>query len=87
MTIQIAVKLPDDVVDAIDQLVRAGGAQSRSDAVRTGLGLLLRRSRSDAIDQAFADGFRRMPEQADELDDAWRLGVAAIDDEPWERWW
>ena len=42
MTTQIAVRLPDEMVDQLDQLV-AAGHQSRSDAVRRAIELYLYR--------------------------------------------
>ena len=87
MTIQIAVKLSDEVVAAIDELVAAGRFDSRSAVVRAGLDLVTRQARSERINQAFADGFRRMPERPEELHDARRLALDAINDEPWEKWW
>jgi Arc/MetJ-type ribon-helix-helix transcriptional regulator len=87
MTTQIAVKLPDDLVAAIDRLVDEGTFPSRSAAVRRALDGLVAASERAAIDQAFTRGFRAVPETADELSDAMRLAVEAINDEPWEKWW
>lgn len=87
MTTQIAVKLPDDVVAAIDRLVDGGRFPSRSAAVRRALDDLVAAAERTAIDQAFARGFRAIPETDDELADATRLAVEAINDEPWEKWW
>lgn len=87
MTIQIAVKLPDDLVAAIDRLVGEGAYPSRSAAVRRALDSLVAASERAALDQAFADGFRAAPETAEELSDAMRVAVEAINDEPWEKWW
>jgi Arc/MetJ-type ribon-helix-helix transcriptional regulator len=42
MSRQIAVKLPEALLDEVDDLVRSGSVESRADAVRRGLGLLLR---------------------------------------------
>jgi len=87
MTIQIAVKLPDSVVLEIDALVDDGRFASRSDAVRRGLSLMIERSRADLVDRSFVEGFTRQPERAEELDDARRLAIEAIHDEPWKKWW
>lgn len=87
MTTQIAVKLPDDLVAAIDRLVDEGTFRSRSAAVRRALNSLVAASERAAVDQAFAHGFRAVPETADEMADATRLALDAIDDEPWEKWW
>ncbi len=87
MTSQIAVKLPAEMVAAVDDLVRVGRFDSRSHAVRAGLDLIVRQARSDLVDQAFVDGFRASPERPDELADARRLAIDAIEDEPWVKWW
>ena len=87
MTIQIAVKLPDQVVAAIDELVAGGRFDSRSAAVRAGLDVIIHQARADQIDRAFAEGFRRYPERPEELREAQRLAIEAIEDEPWEKWW
>ena len=87
MTKQIAVKLPGHLLDAIDALVSAGRFESRSDAVRDGLEGLVRADQRRQIDDAFRRGFTEFPETADEIDDARRLAIESIDDEPWEKWW
>lgn len=84
---QIAVKLPDEMLEAVDDLVAAGRFSSRSSAVRAGLSIVVSQAERDAIDRAFAEGFRRHPDTPGELADARRLAVDAIEDEPWERWW
>lgn len=87
MTIQIAVKLADDLVAQLDELVRSGRFPSRSSGVRHALEVLLRTEERRRVDAAFADGFRRSPDDGSELAQATRLAVEAIEDEPWERWW
>lgn len=84
---QIAVKLPEHLVAAVDQLVADGAFASRSAAVRRGLEDMVDRQRRSRIDREFAEGFRRSPDTAQELADATRLAVGAIDDEPWVKWW
>lgn len=87
MTIQIAVKLPDDLVEAVDRLVTEEQFENRSAAVRAALRSLLHASRSQAVDRAFAEGFARLPEDVDEMRQATDLAVDAIEAEPWEKWW
>jgi Arc/MetJ-type ribon-helix-helix transcriptional regulator len=87
MTTQIALKLPDELVAEIDELIAEGAFANRSDAVRHGIEALVRRHERERVDRAFAEGFQRHPEGEDELADATRLAVDAINDEPWERWW
>lgn len=87
MTTQIAVKLADSTVAAVDQLVEEGRIASRSEAVRLGLDHVVRTYADAAIDEGFARGFQRFPETATELADAERLARESISDEPWEKWW
>jgi Arc/MetJ-type ribon-helix-helix transcriptional regulator len=65
MTVQLVIRVPDDVVAAIDDLIEQGVFTSRSDAVRTGLIDVIDRRRRASLGKAIADGYRRLP-QADE---------------------
>jgi len=87
MTIQIAVKLPDDLVQEIDRLIDGGAFASRSQAVRSGLEAIVVSRRRAEIGRRYEDAMLRLPETRDELADATRLAVNAIEEEPWERWW
>ena len=87
MTVQIAVKLSESLIGAVDALVADGRFASRSEAVRRGLDHVVAQARADRIDRAFADGFQRVPERPEELRDARRLAIEAIADEPWDTWW
>lgn len=87
MTTQIAVKLPDEVVARVDQLVSEGLFASRSAAVRRGLEALLSASASQAIDRAYEVGYGKFPETDRELREAKKLAAEAIRDETWEKWW
>ena len=55
MTIQIAVRIPDDIAHAIDGAVDRGEFATRTEAVRVALEGLARRLRDDEI-QAVIDG-------------------------------
>jgi len=87
MTVQIAVKLPDDLVSRLDELVRSGKFPSRSSGIRRALEVLLRAEERRRVDTAFAEGFGRLPDDGPELAEATRLAVEAIEEEPWDRWW
>lgn len=83
MTTQLVARVPDDLAEAVDELVRAGVYASRSEAVRAGLDAVIDRQRRAAINDAIVDGYRRIPQQADDL--AWsdRATAAMIAEEPW----
>jgi Arc/MetJ-type ribon-helix-helix transcriptional regulator len=83
MTIQLVTRVPDDVVAAIDELVREGIFESRSEAVRAGLADMMERRRRVAQGRAITDGYRRVPQVGDDL--AWSdaASAAMIAEEPW----
>jgi Arc/MetJ-type ribon-helix-helix transcriptional regulator len=83
MTVQLVTRVPDAVAEAVDGLVQAGVFSSRSDAVRAGLGAIVERERRAAIGKAIVDGYRRVPQDDDDL--AWSdaASAAMIAEEPW----
>jgi Arc/MetJ-type ribon-helix-helix transcriptional regulator len=83
MTVQLVTRVPDDVIAAVDKLVQEGVFQSRSEAVRAGLAVVVERQRRAATGRAIADGYRQMPQRGDDL--AWTdaASVAMIAEEPW----
>jgi len=85
--VKIAVKLPDGLVRDLDELVAQGLFSSRSSAVRRAVEMIVSGQRRDALEEAYANGYRQVPESESELAEAKRLATQAIDDEPWEKWW
>ena len=83
MTVQLVARVPDDLAAAIDDLVREGVFESRSDAVRVGLAAVIDHRRRAAVGRAIADGYRRVPQLDDDL--AWSdaASAAMIAEEPW----
>jgi Arc/MetJ-type ribon-helix-helix transcriptional regulator len=62
MTIQVAVRLDDGVVEQLDALVESGtGPANRTEAVRAALDLYLTTQRRRRIDHALVAGYRRQP--------------------------
>ena len=83
---QIAVKLPDGLVRDLDELVAQELFPSRSSAVRRAVEIIVSGQRREALDEAYANGYRRAPESENELAEANRLATQAINAEPWETW-
>ena len=81
--IQIAVRLEDELVAQVDQLVRSGVVPSRSHAVRDALRVLVDQQRRRSVGEAIAEGYRRLPQTDSEV--AWsdEATVAMIAEEPW----
>jgi Arc/MetJ-type ribon-helix-helix transcriptional regulator len=83
MTVRLVTRVPEDVAAAIDDLVREGVFESRSDAVRAGLSVVIDRYRRVALGRAITNGYRRLPQNDDAL--AWSDAATAamIAQEPW----
>lgn len=87
MTVQIAVKLPHELLEAVDRLVANDRFASRSEIVRAGLQRMVADDAAQTIDRAFTEGFTRHPDSDEDMRRATRLAVESIEDEPWEKWW
>jgi Arc/MetJ-type ribon-helix-helix transcriptional regulator len=83
MTVQLVTRVPDDLLAAVDKLVAEGVFGSRSEAVRAGLAVVLERQRREATGKAIADGYRRIPQQDDDLTWTDAASAAMIAEEPW----
>ncbi len=83
MAVQLVTRVPDSIAEAVDGLVQAGVFASRSDAVRAGLEAVVDRKRRDAIGQAIVEGYRRLPQDGDDLTWSDAATSAMIAEEPW----
>jgi Arc/MetJ-type ribon-helix-helix transcriptional regulator len=82
-TRQIAVRLPEDLLTALDDLVARGGYETRAAAVRAGVEALLELDRRRVCDQAIVEGYRRAPPTEAERQAAIGSLRDAILEEPW----
>jgi Arc/MetJ-type ribon-helix-helix transcriptional regulator len=80
---QFVTRLDAVLVDAVDRLVSEGIVASRSEAVRIGLAQLVDRARRAEIAAAILDGYRRIPQNDDELRRAREGLQALVTEEPW----
>jgi Arc/MetJ-type ribon-helix-helix transcriptional regulator len=80
---QLVTRIDDEMADAIDALIASGEFASRSDVVREGIARLVDERRRQAIGDQILAGYDRLPETADELQQAEAAARAMIDDEPW----
>lgn len=80
---QFVTRLEDTLADRVDSLVSAGVLASRSEAVRIGLERLADELERRQVGTQIIEGYRRMPQTADEVgwvDDATER---MITEEPW----
>lgn len=63
MTVQVPVRLTEEDVSALDNLVESGRFSNRSDALRAALAELLREERERAIEDAYRRGYGEHPQE------------------------
>ncbi|MDP9183361.1 MAG: ribbon-helix-helix domain-containing protein [Actinomycetota bacterium] len=79
---QLVTRVDDRLADAIDKLVEAGVVESRSDAVRRGLEILVDHHRRRRAATAIVESYRRRP-QDDELVWSDQATIEMIADGAW----
>ena len=82
MSKMITVRMSDERVRAIDELVAAGRA-SRAAVIVEALDRLVADLERERIDRAIVDGYGRVPETDEELDWAEWSTIESIREEPW----
>jgi Arc/MetJ-type ribon-helix-helix transcriptional regulator len=63
MTVQIPVRIPKEDARALDEAVARGRYESRSDALRAGLAMLLREEREREIEEAYRRAYTEHPQE------------------------
>lgn len=82
-TEQIAVRVPEELLELLDDLVARGVYDSRAAAVRAGLEAVVEADRRRSEDLAIVDGYRRVPPTEAEHESAVASLRDAIAAEPW----
>ncbi len=80
---QIAVRLPEEQLAVLDDLVKRGVYESRAAAVRAGIQAVLELDRRRQADRAIVEGYHRLPPTAAEREGAIASLRDAIAEEPW----
>ncbi len=83
MSEQIAVRIPDGLAESLEDLVARGRFETKADAIRTALEALVDAERRGRIGDLIADGYRRIPQDDDEVAAATRAAIRSIHEEPW----
>jgi Arc/MetJ-type ribon-helix-helix transcriptional regulator len=78
----ITVRMSEDRVRAIDELV-AAGRPSRAAVIVEAIDRLVAELERERIDRAIAEGYRRVPETDEELEWAEWSTIESIREEPW----
>lgn len=80
---QFVTRVSEGIAESVDGLVRAGVYASRSEAVRAGLETVVERERRRTLGQAIVDGYRRVPQDDDDLSWSDARPAGMIAEEPW----
>jgi Arc/MetJ-type ribon-helix-helix transcriptional regulator len=80
---QLVTRIDDDLARAVDRLVYDGVVASRSEAVRMGLEKLVDQAQRAEIGARIVDGYRLIPQNAEELRRAAKGLRALVSEEPW----
>ena len=83
MSRMITIRMPDDRVSAIDELVASGTHKSRAALIIDAIDKLVAQLESEAIDRAIVEGYTGIPQTAEELEYARAAGRRSVAAEPW----
>lgn len=79
----MAVRLSEDLVAGLDELVDQGRFRTRSDAIRGAIDLLISANARLATDRAIVESYTDQPQTDEEVALAREATRALIEDEPW----
>ena len=83
MSKQIAVRIPGELAESLEELVSEGKFETKAEAIRSALQTLVDQERRRKVGELIADGYRRIPQDEDELEAARRAAIRSIEQEPW----
>ncbi len=80
---KVAISLPEDILKAAEMERKARG-ESRSQFFRRAIERILKQARESSSVKDYVRGYQEMPESAEEVEAAHRVGSAMLAEEPWE---
>jgi Arc/MetJ-type ribon-helix-helix transcriptional regulator len=80
---QLVARIDEELVASVDELVAQGVVESRSDAVRRGLQILIDQHRRRRTAEAIVRGYQQYPQSEEELGWADEATIRMIREEPW----
>lgn len=81
MSTQLAVRVSEAQLRALDGYAAFRGYANRADAIRAAIAEAIKRAEDEAIDRSYREGYASRPESEEEMADAYRLGLASIEEE------
>jgi len=83
MSKMITVRMPDERVARIDELVRTESYESRASFIVEAIDRLVDELEQQEIDRRIVEGYTRMPQTAEELRWAEESARRSVAEEPW----
>jgi metal-responsive CopG/Arc/MetJ family transcriptional regulator len=80
---KIAISLPDQVLDAVEQNRKEQGV-SRSELIRRAIERYLRVEGEFELEKRYIEGYLRHPESSTDATSALNVGLEALSWDPWE---
>jgi Arc/MetJ-type ribon-helix-helix transcriptional regulator len=80
---QFAIRMSDELAQALDGLVASGRFATRAEAVRAAVEGLLDAERRRQIGQRIVEGYAAVPQTEAEVAAAAAAAIASIEEEPW----
>ena len=79
---KVAISLPEDVLKAVEMERKVKG-ESRSQFFRRAIERFLKQEQESSEVEDYIHGYREVPESAEEVEAAHRVGSAVLAEEPW----
>jgi Arc/MetJ-type ribon-helix-helix transcriptional regulator len=86
MSMQVAVRLDDQLLRDLDWLVVRCSFENRAEAIRAALGELTERERQREIDERIIAAYTAMPQRDDETISPDFTAWDQLDDDDWSDW-
>lgn len=86
MSTQLAIRLPDETLEALDWLVVRCKFSSRTEAMRCAIEAAIKAEQSRAIDEQYREAYARVPQTDDEVAHLEHQRFGHLDDEDWTEW-
>jgi metal-responsive CopG/Arc/MetJ family transcriptional regulator len=79
----VAIRIPDEVVERLDELVRPDGYATRTEVIRRAIDVLLDAHERSTVDREIVEAYVRVPQTDEEVAVAAAAARALIEGEPW----
>ncbi len=79
---KVTISLSGDVLEAVETERKARG-ENRSKFFRRAIERLLKQEQESSAVKDYVRGYQQIPESAEEVEAAHRIGIAVLAEEPW----